>query len=158
MLTLDPFKFTCWVSGRPATKGSMKCLGARTKGGRHVLVEDHATSKPWRTRMTNEIVRDVRRAGLPGAWKPYVGALLVHAAFYYDQPATGVGASLPWPTIEAGCNANGDLDKLLRNLLDSLQGSGLIKNDSQVVQISSSKRWATDGGAGVMFLVDGDPR
>lgn len=152
MISLDPFVISLFVAGRPATKGSMKCLGARTKGGRHVLVEDHATAAPWRARMTNEIVREVRAAGFTSGWKPYSGGMRVTAHFRYQQTGA-TAADLHWPMVEAGVNANGDLDKLLRNLLDSLQGSGLIKNDAHVVEIVSSKSWATD--AGVWFMVEG---
>lgn len=152
MLELEPFRFSLSVAGRPATKGSMKCLGARTKGGRHILVEDHATAAPWRARMTNSIVRDVRSA-LAAPWVPFSGGLSVTADFRYDR--TGPTAQLLlWPMVEGGENANGDLDKLLRNLLDSLQGSGLIKNDAHVVDIHSKKRWSTAARpAGVHFIV-----
>lgn len=155
MLTLDPFKFSLWIAGRPATKGSMKCLGARTKGGKHILVEDHATAAPWRARMTNSIVREVRSTSPASRkWVPYVGGLRVTAHFRYERTGA-TAAGLLWPVVEAGVNANGDLDKLLRNLLDSLQGSGLIKNDAHVVEIVSSKEWAGEAGAGVHITVEG---
>lgn len=155
MFQLDPFKLSLWVQGRPATKGSMKCLGARTKGGKHILVESHGTAQPWRTRMTNSIVREVKASPeIDGGWRPYVGGMRVTAHFRYERNGP-TAQLLSWPMVEAGENANGDLDKLLRNLLDSLQGSGLIKNDAHVVEIVSSKEWAGGAGAGVHITVEG---
>jgi len=155
MLVLEPeLKLSLWVEGRPRTKGSMKCLGARVNGKKHTMVEDHATSKPWRIRMTNEIVREVRRAGVKN-WVPYSGGLAVRADFRYER--LGPSAQLsPWPIINGGIYANGDLDKLLRNLLDALQGSGLIKDDCLVVRLSSTKQWSAPGmPPGVQFSVEG---
>jgi len=156
VITLEPeLRLSLFVQGRPRTKGSMKCLGARTKGGKHVLVEDHATSKPWRLRMTNEIVREVQRAGLAPGWQSYSGALHVIADFRYER--LGPSAQLlAYPTVNAGIYANGDIDKLLRNLLDAMQGSGLVTDDCQVVKLESSKRWAAeDMPAGVQIDVIG---
>lgn len=143
-----------FVPGRPRTKGSMKCLGGRS----HNMVEQVTESKPWRDKIQRAIVREVRQrlaaeGPLLDVPLPYTGAVIVSAAFSYERPATGVGVDLPYPTIEAGVNANGDVDKLFRNLLDALQGSGLIKNDAQVVQGLPSKRWAGATGAGVFFRV-----
>jgi len=156
MIELKPdFKLSLFVQGRPRTKGSLKCLGARTKGGKHVLVESHELSKPWRMRMTNEIVREVKHAGLAPGWKPYAGALSVEATFYFEQIGVTSKCSR-FPTVNSGENANGDVDKLERNLLDSLQGSGLIADDCNVVELRSSKRWAAKGmPAGVQILVRG---
>lgn len=160
MITLEPFKFSLWVAGWPRTKGSMKCLGARSPGGKHILVEQVTLSKPWRTHVQNEIVREVRRS-VVGKWTAYEGAVLVDAVFYYERPATGVGVKLPYPTIAAGENANGDEDKLRRNILDSLQGCGLIGNDCMVVGHSLAgvtKRWAIPGGgSGVQIIVQEAP-
>jgi hypothetical protein len=161
VITLEPFKFALWVAGWPRTKGSMKCLGARTRGGKHILVEEVTLSKPWRTHVQNCIVRHVR-AELPGqTWSVYEGAVLVDAVFHYERPATGIGVDLPYPTIPSGANANGDEDKLRRNILDSLQGCGLIKNDCMVVGHSMAgvtKKWAPEGGAsGVQIIVQEAP-
>jgi len=161
MLTLEPFRFSLFVAGWPRTKGSMKCLGARTKGGKHILVEEVTMSKPWRTHVQNDIVREVRRLLPDVRVLPYEGPVLVDAVFQYQRPASGMSVTLPYPTLSAGTYANGDEDKLRRNILDSLQGCGLIGNDCMVVGHSLAgvtKKWAPEGqDSGVQILVQEAP-
>ena len=145
-----------FVPGHPRSKGSMKCIGARGKA-KHVLQEQVTLSKPWRERMQRAIVQEVRRggAGVGAAALPWTGPVRVRIGFYFDRPETGVGVSMPFPVIDAGVNAVGDLDKLTRNVLDALQGSGLIKNDCLVVGIVAEKRWVPNGlGPGVQITVE----
>jgi Holliday junction resolvase RusA-like endonuclease len=132
-----------FVPGHPRTKGSLRpeVDWARRKVR---MVEQVEQSKPWRQKMQAYIVRKVREQERPGKWEPYAGPLSVGVVFAYERPRTGVGVDLPYPIIEAGENANGDVDKLLRNLLDALQGSGLIKNDAQVCETTAAKMWETD--------------
>jgi hypothetical protein len=150
----DGLKLSLWVQGHPRTKGSLKCMGKRGKI-KHLLVEDHPLSAPWRTRMNNAIVREVR-AAYPGRWTPYAGPVLVDAVFYFERIGPTALVS-PWPTINSGVNANGDEDKLRRNVLDALEGSGLISDDCNVignVTAGPRKRWAAPGlPAGVQIEV-----
>ena len=128
------------VGGRPRTKGSLKVITPR--GRRPILTEDHAYSKPWRKAIKVAIQRqipDVLRAdhvpiGVPVA---------VTARFYFERlgPAAQL---LDFPVVNAGVNANGDLDKLLRNLLDAMKDARLIADDSLIVDITAYKRWADE--------------
>lgn len=132
-----------WIPGRPRTKGSLKVITPR--GQRPRLIEDHKHSKPWRTKMTNAI----RDADTPFA-EPYAGPVAVAATFVFERH--GVTAkTLPYPTLNAGVNACGDLDKLLRNLLDALQDAAVIVDDAQVCSVGTSKIWG--GEAGVRLTV-----
>lgn len=133
-----------FVPGHPRSKGSLRCQGGRP--GQHRLVEQVALSKPWREEMQRAIVREVRTVLKPGVkHAPHEGPVRCVLTFFFEQPATGVSKDLPFPVA-----ANyGDLDKLTRNVLDALQGSGLIKNDSQVTSILCVKRWGAQAGASI---------
>lgn len=140
-----------FVTGRPRTKGSLKVITPR--GRKPILVEDHEHSKPWRIRMVNEI-----RMRVPGVARvdhaPYAGAVSVYACFYFEQTGDTALASL-WPVVNGGVNANGDLDKLLRNLLDALKDARVIKDDSLVCEINARMRWVSEfePRSGVQCLV-----
>lgn len=132
-----------YVQGRPRTKGSMKCIGKRGKNP-HQLIEDHPHSAPWRKLVQRQIVRHVRAETLGAKWEPFSGPVLVDTIFYFER--LGPSAQLlAYPTVNAGENANGDEDKLRRNILDALEASGLISNDCMVVghcTAGVTKRWA----------------
>ena len=102
------------------------------------LVESGEYAVKWKKTMIREIRK--QRGVLPGQpITSFEGAVEVVASFIFDEEV-GVGGEVwpshrtPYPTaIDIG-----DLDKLLRNLLDALTQSGLIKDDSQVAQISKT--------------------
>lgn len=142
-----------FVQGRPRTKGSLKPIVDWKK--RTVrLVEDHAHSAPWRKDMQRDIVRKIREGVIPGEkFEPYSGPIKVTATFYFERNGP-TAQTLPFPTLNAGENANGDLDKLIRNLLDAMEGCGLIANDCMVVDLNVRKRWSpTNLPPGVQFSV-----
>lgn len=125
---------TFHVDGRPRTKGSLKVITPR--GRKPVMVEDHALSGPWRKRIESAIKTQV-----PGV--RFVGPVVVVAEFVF--PRSGPSAQiLPWPIVNAGINAIGDLDKLIRNLLDAMQGCKLIVDDCMVVRLETVKRWVVE--------------
>lgn len=124
------------VPGRPRTKGSLKVITPR--GRKPILIEDHKHSEPWRKRIKAAIQSQCVIT------EPCARPVQVQATFYFER--TGPSAQhLHWPVLNAGVNANGDLDKLLRNLLDAMTDSGLILDDCLVVSVHTSKRWATGG-------------
>lgn len=143
MTTLD-----VWVSGRPRTKGSLN--GGRTGAGA-VRLADTPQSKAWRAAICNAVVPLVAdempevppnqkghwrlRAGWPRAEVP----VTVTAQFYFRRSRNDQAAR---PISEQ----YGDLDKLMRNVLDALQDSGVYRNDSQVVAMdpAPSKWFAGD--------------
>lgn len=141
-----------FVVGRSRSKGSLKVITPR--GKKPILIEDHAHSKPWRTRMVNEIKKSV-----PGVARldhvPYPGPVAVYACFVFERTGETALASAH-PTVNAGVNANGDLDKLARNLLDALKDAKVIKDDSLVCRLIVDKQWIgefTDPRAGVRCMV-----
>ncbi len=140
-----------WVQGRPRTKGSLKCLGSSAVS-KHVLVEDHKLSKPWRNTMTNAVralIAEYMRDSGPLSWEPYAGAVEVRLTFFFEREI-GVSGNVVPSSQSAYPYAMtiGDLDKLDRNVLDALVGGGLIADDRYVCRIVSDKRWAAKGNPG----------
>jgi Holliday junction resolvase RusA-like endonuclease len=114
-----------WIPGHPRTKGSLD--------ERH---QDTPQSKKWRALMAYDMRRERQRIGMPTAPKGI--AVAVSARFFL-------------PTDDAVTPNCGDLDKLLRNLLDAGEDAGVWANDVQVVRILSDKLAAGDGPQGVVL-------
>jgi Holliday junction resolvase RusA-like endonuclease len=132
-----------FVPGRCRTKGSLKANGT-TAGGRTRLVESTELSKPWKIKMIRAILRSRLAAGPLSV--TYPEPVEVRCEFLFDREVGVRGKINPssataWPISIIW----GDLDKFLRNLLDALTQSRLIKDDSLVVSIRSRKRWTRDG-------------
>jgi Holliday junction resolvase RusA-like endonuclease len=135
-----------FVAGRPRTKGSLTPQMSRGVGGkiRVHLVESGEYAVPWKRTM----IAEIKRAGV--GIVPYAGAVEVSATFVFAQQE-GVSHEV-WPshrTLYPTAIDIGDLDKLLRNLLDALTQSGLIKDDSQAARIVSDKCWGVVQGVDV---------
>lgn len=129
---------TFHVPGRPRTKGSLKVITPR--GRKPILIEDHAHSEPWRKRIKAAILAQcspIKTIAVPFAMR---------ATFVFAQEGPSA-QHLHWPVLNAGVNASGDLDKLLRNLLDAMQDSGLILDDCLWVSGTAAKVWASDSVA-----------
>lgn len=138
------------VNGRPRTKGSLKPITPR--GQRTRLVEDHPHSKPWRMKIARELQRLMPELADPNH-APHEGAVELTVTFWFAQEGP-TAKTLPYPTVNAGVYANGDLDKLERNLMDALKDARLIADDSLCVGMSSKKRWANSYAApGIDVLV-----
>lgn len=123
------------VPGRPRTKGSLKVITPR--GRKPILIEDHAHSEPWRKRIKAAILAQC------SPFETIAVPFAMRATFVFEQAGPSA-QHLSWPVLNAGVNASGDLDKLLRNLLDAMQDSGLILDDCLVVQVITSKAWANE--------------
>lgn len=132
-----------WISipGHPKTKGSMKCVG---QNGRHQLVESHASAKPWMDLIAGWFKRKLSTR--PAAPKQPVG---IECTFTLERPAyhygTGRNAGhLKEQYVDAHPTGalTGDVDKLARAVLDSLQRAGVLDNDAQVVELVARKAYA----------------
>lgn len=130
-----------FVYGTPRPKGSMRHVGH----GR--LVEQIAGSPDWRRAVAEAAYTAIGCAcadGHPncGTTKPgypYTGPVEVHVRFLFNRPKSAKPDAMP------STRATGDVDKLLRNVYDALQDAGVIRDDAQVVDDVSSKRYAGPG-------------
>lgn len=132
------------VPGRPRTKGSLK--GGRTPDGRDRMV-DTPLSKQWRATVADAVkplIADIEKVERGKTWWrlrpgwPIAGAVKVEVTFFFER--TGV-AELP-----TGRNF-GDIDKLLRNVLDALKDAGLYTDDSLVMDVRGAKYFGAQEGA-----------
>lgn len=113
------------VFGVPAAKGSMKCVGAGRGGQHHQLVEVNAKKiKPWR-----DLVTQAGRRALTKNGGPFTGALIIEATFTVPRPATVSLSKRPYPTTRS----SGDVDKMMRLVLDALDDAGLYDDDAAVI-------------------------
>lgn len=146
-----------FVAGIPRPKGSLKPQAVRGGGGRitgRTRLVDSDNSKRWRRTMAKHFA-EFRTVAMP-----LPGPVVVSAVFYFDRNDYLVADDSQWPDHPH----IGDLDKLLRNLLDALQvddtgegnGAAIIKDDRQVVKFiePTGKWWASPGeSAGVAVEV-----
>ena len=122
------------VAGRPKPKGSLRHIG----NGR--LVEQ-VNGTPWR-----RAVRDAASDALRDA-EPLAGPLRVEAAFTFPKPTAAPKRRITWPTTRA----SGDIDKQLRNLFDALVDSGVMHDDSQIIEVTAAKRYPFEGPDALTF-------
>lgn len=128
---------TVWVPGAPKTKGSMTWQ----RGGRGRAVQSVQGSEEWAWAVESA----TRRTSPDGRLEPLCGPVFVRATFW-----------LPVPDVTAA--RTGDLDKLLRNVLDALTKAGAYGDDVQVTRVETAK-YATDGPtdpAGVLLEFEQD--
>jgi len=138
-----------FVHGWSRPKGSLRGEMTRGGGGRLTgkvrMVESSAESTTWLRTMAIAFEGARRMA------EPYVGPVVVQAQFWFDPSGFGEETrESPFPVHPH----IGDLDKLVRNVLDALQAGKIIKDDRQVVDlVDTHKRWIPPSGvsgAGVM--------
>jgi Holliday junction resolvase RusA-like endonuclease len=137
------------VTGRPRTKGSLKPSHVKIGPGRCRvgLTEDGEFSKPWKEHIMREIAGVCRVERFPDAVR-------VDCEFTFERLASEERRGDPWPIQPPGPTAQGDLDKLVRNVYDALTQSGLIKDDCLVIGGHALKRFAQPGeAAGVRIVV-----
>lgn len=133
-----------FVKGWPRPKGSLKGQMTRGGGGRLTgsvrMVESNPESTVWLRTMAKAF--EATRNG--AVVVPYEGPVAVQADFWFDRHAFGAETLASSHPIHPHI---GDLDKLVRNLLDALQASKIIKDDRQVVELADTrKRWAPETG------------
>lgn len=144
---------TITIPGDPKPKGSMKCIGQIGKV-RHQLTEDYRPGqKEWRDRISTTVRQKVKTRyalGVPVAVE--VTFTLARPTYHYG---TGRNAHLIKERFlwESPTNqGTGDVDKMLRLLLDALQDGGLLANDAQVVDTHPVKVYVGDAlGRGLPY-------
>lgn len=107
-----------------------------------ILAEDNKRTKPWRRRI--ESVAPIYMTEQAAEHQP----LLVSCLFAVTR--SPAAHAREYPTTVAAQGIGGDLDKLIRCLLDSLEACKILKNDAQVIAIG--------GPPSIDPLLDGKPR
>lgn len=113
---------TFFVPGEPAPQGSKRHVG----NGR--MVESSKKVPAWRSAVS--LIAHATH-------KRFTGPVEVTCEFVMPRPKR-LGATKQEPMTQRP-----DVDKLLRSTLDGLTNSGIIPDDSHVVQVQGTKRRAT---------------
>lgn len=121
------------VRGLPAPQGSKKYVG-HSKAGRAILQESSEKVRPWRQDVVNAAEDAI--AQIPG-FKPLQGPVHLIVEFYLPRPKSAPKTRRVAPAVAP------DLDKLLRSTDDALKTAAVWRDDSQVVDITARKRYAT---------------
>lgn len=131
------------VTGDPVQQGSMTCKSKHAPGFKANVQPDNAkTLKPWRA-----LVAGAARLHTPekaGEYQPVslvITYSLARPGYHYG---TGRNADRVKPQYRKTLPTKQgtlDVDKLERAILDSLQASGTLLNDAQVVDVSHKKRF-----------------
>jgi crossover junction endodeoxyribonuclease RusA len=129
------------VPGVPVPKGSLKHVG------RGRLVEQ-TNVKPWMSRIRAAALRHVFGMELP----VIDAACRVSLTFWFPRPASAKNRLYPH------LRSTGDLDKLVRAVLDALQPSGhtpgILADDSLVVQLRAGKEYVEEGVPRVEITIE----
>lgn len=131
----DRRRLVLHVYGVPKPKGSLRHVG------RGRLVEQVDGSTAWKEHVRAEAETAARAVG----WERLDGVpVRARLVFVVPRPKSAP-KSRRWPTTRS----SGDLDKLVRNMLDALASQrgvgGVIGDDSQVVELTTSKVYAEPG-------------
>lgn len=117
--------FISHIPGKAAPQGSKKAF---VINGRAVLVDASEGNKAWRKLVTATLERD------PGLIR-FKGAVNVNLSFTMEQAKSNKTTLM---------TQKPDIDKLARSVLDAMTDSFLIEDDSRVVYLVVSKRWADE--------------
>lgn len=125
--------FPIFIPGTPRPQGS-KSVNRRTGH----MFEANPSLKVWRDTMAASLI--AWTGTWFGAWEPYDGPLAVDVTFWMPRPKRPAYIE---PAVKP------DLDKLQRALGDSMQASGLIREDSRITTWHARKRYAEPGREGI---------
>jgi len=145
----DVLQVTFYARGKAQPKGSWKPINGKTRAGRNVtrLIPDNPRSEHF-----GHLVKVFAREGMRG--RPPIPAGIpveVSIEFFVRRPDNHFRILAGIPDRESGSaglrkaaphSATGkpDIDKLIRNVLDSLTGV-VFHDDAQVVRVVAEKRF-----------------
>lgn len=130
------------VYGEPAPKGSLagRCLTHPRIGqicaraARIAITEDANRGRPWRRAIE-------RAAPLYLSERPDKGQP-VRVVLLFAVTRTQAAAGRTRPSVRSARKIGGDLDKLIRLVLDALESCGVLLDDAQVTDLDASKVYA----------------
>jgi Holliday junction resolvase RusA-like endonuclease len=120
------------ILGNPVPQGSMRGFVA---GGRAVVTSANVKLRPWRDTVT-WAARDALGVHSEQPTFPIMGAVNLTVEFWMHRPKNRP------KTIDVLPLTPPDLDKLVRAIGDSLVNAGVLGDDSQITDLSVSKRYA----------------
>lgn len=123
------------VRGLPAPQGSKTYLG-HSAAGRAILGESSQKVRPWRQDVVS--AAEDALSNIPG-FRPFQGPVHLIVEFYLPRPKSAPKTRRVVPAVTP------DLDKLIRSTADALKTAAVWRDDSQVVDITIRKRYATFG-------------
>lgn len=122
------------VYGEPAPKGSLAGR-VNPKNPKHVIItEDANRNRPWRRAI--EKAAPIHITERPDTHQPLKVVLL------FGVTRTQAARDRDYPSTQSAQKVGGDLDKLVRLVLDALESCKVLINDAQVVEIEASKVYA----------------
>jgi len=151
------------VMGRAVPQGSKVAFAVRGKNGKHrAIIKEQSGKrhKDWRALMKatiKEVVPDT----------PLTGPVCVYLDFYLPRPKShyrqsgGVAVLRDDAPKWVSNRSVGDIDKLTRAVLDSLDDAGMYEDDSQVAVLGVTRLY-TDGDpnvhgtVGKLFEMEGE--
>lgn len=110
-----------FVPGIPQPQGSKNAF---QRGNKIVLVEANKNLPAWRKLVTEKLEAE------NASCEPLEGAVCLEVVFFMPRPKS---VKRPYPSVKP------DLDKLIRSINDSATDAGVIKDDSQVIEIVAFK-------------------
>lgn len=123
----------CWIPGIPKTKGSL------TFKGNGYVEENVKGSARWRRLVAAAVRVDLLKRWGPAAGVPPTGPVGVRLQFWLPVETAVEDAAI--------AVRSGDLDKLVRNVLDALTDAKAYADDVQVVRVVADK-FACEPGLG----------
>ena len=120
-----------FAEGAPVPQGSKN---AYVRGGRAVLVDANARLKPWRSAVRSAAEAAIAEVG----WETLDEPCRVYLGFTMPAPKRP-----RWdvPAVKP------DLDKLTRAVFDALTDAGVWRDDSRVVSMEVTKKYAGEPDA-----------
>lgn len=122
-----------WIEGKPEPQGS-KTSGLRKDGSAFLRDKNPAALKVWRKAVHDGIITQIPPWHPGGIDMP----VLARMTFWLPRPKDRPKTIDVWPTVKP------DVDKLARAVMDAMTTSGLIRDDSYVVDLHPIKRYAVD--------------
>lgn len=127
------------VHGTPAPQGSKRGGFSAKTGKTFVYEQNSKTQKSWRQDVIAAAVALRESATL----ETLDGPIEIWIEFRVPRPASVNIRRRPYPCVKP------DIDKLLRNTLDGLTQAGIYRDDAQIVNLATQKRYATDDPSGM---------
>lgn len=144
----EPFSFSLFIPGIPASKGSYRPITGRSRTtGKPVtrLIPMDKKERPWRDHVRDTILSH-RTPTIP-----HESFVTVETTFYLPRPKTIPPSKRKQPTVKP------DIDKLQRALYDAITETHIWHDDCQITDVTSHKRYADNTTTGVFLTITWEP-